>query len=449
MYNPTVLTAKPSFVISLVFSGLVGVSAVRAETIAEAVREHVATGLEGSNNDEKPKPAPRNNPQPKKNTLPAAQRPQPASRPQQTQTRQLDRPVIVQWPAPVVEKEPAGPSIPQRVFGENLRLDPVLGGGIRGWLPAQYPTVHASAGTYYTWSLDIKATLFRVINIHRGYYESNGIAGPRHQGAAVAADTVGKARNAAWLLGVVGVPITRAWEPIVRYETRAFQTTAQPNQPVRIVPFGTSPDTDLSTIPLTTNRLTMVSGFETLVIGMQYDQSEESTVTIRPSSAKLPPFYFGVGFTQYSKPYQVTVGDSVLDSILFDARFRGAGLALGAALPGKPDYIIFDASVQFGLGEVRLLDRLTLNELLPNTPGRSGLRPPEWVIGYLEGDISVGYLYTLLRTKPSVLVSLVANGGGARFFYVKTQTEQGEKVTLPSLNWDFLWGVRAYITVPF
>lgn len=332
---------------------------------------------------------------------------------------------------------------------QNLLLDPIFGGGVRGWLPAQYPTVHATAGTYYTWSLDIKATLFRVINIHRGYYESNGVVGPRHQGAAVAADTVGKARNAAWLLGVVGVPITRAWEPIVRYETRAFQTTAQPNQPVRIVPFNTSPDTDLSTIPLTTNRLSMVSGFETLVIGMQYDQSEESAVTIRPNSAKLPPFYFGVGFTQYSKPYQVTVGDSVLDSILFDARFRGAGLALGTALPGKPDYIVFDASVQFGLGQVRLLDRLTLNELLPDTPGRSGLRPPEWVIGYLEGDVSLGYLYTLLRTKPSVLVSLVANGGGARFFYMKTQTEQGEKVTLPTLNWDFLWGVRAYVTVPF
>ena len=328
-------------------------------------------------------------------------------------------------------------------------MDPKLGGGLRGWIPAQYPTVKAQADTYYTWSLELKATLFRYVNIHRGYYESNGISGPRHQGAAVAVEGLGYAKKAAWLLGVIGVPITKVWEPIIRYETRAFETRAIPRQPVRIVPFDTSPDTDLSTIKLDSRPLTMVSGFETLVIAMSYNHSAQPSTTVGPRTSMIPPFYFGVGFTQYSKPYQVTVGDSVLDSILFDARFRGAGIALGTTLPSKPDFLILDASVQFGLGEVRLLDRLTLNELLPNTPGRGGLRAPEWVIGYLEGDLSVGYLYTLLRTKPSVLVSAVANGGGARFFYVKTQSEQGEKVNMPSLNWDFLWGVRAYVTVPF
>jgi hypothetical protein len=110
--------------------------------------------------------------------------------------------------------------------------------------------------------------------------------------------------------------------------------------------------------------------------------------------------------------------------------------------------VILDASVQVGLGEVRLLDKRTLNELLPNTPSRGALRAPEWVIGYLEGDVSLGYLYTLLRTKPSVLVSIVANGGGTKFHYIKTQREQGEAVNMPSLNWDFLWGVRGYVTVP-
>jgi len=162
----------------------------------------------------------------------------------------------------------------------------------------------------------------------------------------------------------------------------------------------------------------------------------------------LPPFYFGLGFTQYSKPYQVTVGDSVLDSVLFDARFRGGGLALGTTLPSKPDFLILDASLQFGLGEVRLLDKLTLNELLPNTPGRSGLQAPEWVIGYLEGDLSLGYLYTLLRTKPSVLVSVVGTGGGARFYYIKTRSGEGQSVNMPSLNWDILWGLMGYVTIP-
>ena len=373
--------------------------------------------------------------------------------------------VIIRWPGQDDEQEapPQGAPVPRRVFGRNFQLDPKIGGGVRGWIPAQYPTVRTSADTYYTWSIDMSASFFRFIHLHRGYYESNGIAGPRHQGAAVAAQTADYEKKAAWLLGVVGFPITKSWEPIIRYETRAFQTRAVPMQPVRIVPFNTSPDADLSTIPITTSPLTMVSGFETLVIAMRYDANGDpptfydnrstklngtkTTIpTPSPQRSPIPPFYFGVGLMQYSKPYQVTVGDNVLQSAIFDARFRGAGLALGATLPGKPDYLILDGSIQFGLGEVRLLDRLTLNELLPNKVG-GGLQAPEWVIGYVEGDLNVGYLYTLIKGPPSVLVSAVANGGGARFYYVKTRSGQGEQVNMPSLNWDFLWGLRAYITV--
>lgn len=478
-------------------------SAAHAESIKDTVRNHVRSGLEHPKNDETDKssnenkeskslqPAPATSASgqatqepPRLTAAPAptatgttststAKEPRkvvaPVAAPAQSKP-QSSSTVVIRWSSesdnesPAQEVPPPGPPIPQRLFGRNLKLDPKLGGGLRGWIPAQYPTVKTSADTYYTWSLDVSGSFFRYVNLHRGYYESNGISGPRHQGAAVAAQASGYAKKAAWLLGVIGVPITKSWEPIIRYESRAFQTQAMPLQPVRIVPFDTSPDADLSTIPLTSSPLTLVSGFETFVVAMRYDANGDPPtlndnratkpqgIAATPSApvqrrSPIPPFYFGVGFTQYSKPYQVTVGDSVLDSVLFDARFRGAGLALGATLPGRPDYLILDASVQFGLGEVRLLDRLTLNELLPNTPGRSGLRAPEWVIGYLEGDVSLGYLYTLLKGPPSVLVSAVANGGGARFYYIKTQSEQGESVNMPSLNWDFLWGVRGYITV--
>lgn len=417
--------------VALVLTDVFGGSSARAQSIADAVRNHVATGLE------KPKPPPNKKPAPRR--APPPPRPPPP--------RAVAQPLP---PEPEPEPAPAGPSIPQRVIGKNLKLDPKLGGGLRGWIPAQYPTVHASAGTYFTWSLEVNAKIFRLVNVHRGYYESDGLSAPRHEGAAVstAAEVLGHAKKAAWLLGMIGFPITKAWEPIIRYETRAFKTTATPKQPVRIVPFDTPPDTPLANIQTTTTELSMVSGFETLVLGVRYDQSEDHSATIDSKSGPFPPFYFGVGFTQYSKPYQVTVGDSVLDSVLFDARFRGAGLALGATLPGGPENLILDASAQLGLGEVRLLDKLTLNQLLPTTPGRGGLRPPEWLIGYLEGDVSVGYMYPLLRTAPSVLVSIVANGGGATFFYFKTQVEEGEKVSTPPLNWDFLWGVRGYVTVP-
>lgn len=460
---------------------------VRAESIADTVRKHVKQGLTEPTKDEKTKadpprpkdtakpdlapqkdspksdsgepklgqPAPGSTSKALQSTQPASSSSSQAASPSPTPPPKKAEPpsssgVSFSWSSDGSAKEPpppSGPPIPHRVFGNYLRLDPKFGGGLRGWVPASYPTVKTHADTYYTWSLDVSGTFLRYITLHRGYYESNGISGPRHQGAAVAAEAATYAKKAAWLLGVVGFPITKTWEPIIRYESRAFQTRAIPQQPVRIVPFNTAPETALATISPTTSPLTMVSGFETFVVGMRYNQSGEPP-TVGQRRTTLPPFYFGVGFTQYSKPYQVTVDDSVLDSVLFDARFRGAGLALGATLPQKPDFLILDASVQFGLGEVRLLDKLSLNELLPNTPSRSGLKAPEWVIGYLEGDVTLGYLYTLLRTKPSVLVSVVGNGGGARFYYIKTRKEQGEAVNMPSLNWDFLWGVMGYVTIP-
>jgi hypothetical protein len=506
-YNRGNLSIRPLLLSSAVVVPLLGSAVAHAASIEDTVRKHVQSGLSDKPAPkQEPKPAPTQEPKPAPKQEPkpapiqgpkpaptqeskpasiqgpklqtdrsassaalaqqptaATAQPQPAAAQPTSAATKVPAPpaaqakpgepqsgaaLVLQLPGAGDSKEPPGPSIPQRVFGKYFRLDPKIGGGLRGWIPASYPTVKTSADTYYTWSADVSGTFFKYINLHRGYYESNGLAGPRHQGAAVAVQSADYAKKAAWLLGVIGVPITKTWEPIIRYESRAFQTHAIPRQPVRIVPFNTPPETDLATIAPTTSPLTVVSGFETFVVAMRYNQSGEPATVGNKTNAVLPPFYFGVGFTQYSKPYQVTVGESVLDSVLFDARFRGAGLALGANLPSKPDFLILDASVQFGLGEVRLLDKMTLNELLPNTPGRSGLRPPQWVIGYVEGDVSVGYLYTLLRTKPSVLVSAVANGGGARFYAIKTQSEQGEQVNMPSLNWDFLWGLMGYITVP-
>jgi hypothetical protein len=218
---------------------------------------------------------------------------------------------------------------------------------------------------------------------------------------------------------------------------------------VRIVPHETSADADLTTIPPTTEELSMISSFETFVAGMRYDHSKDPSGVIDTGKDNpIPPFYFGVGLTAYSKPYQVTVGDAVLDDVLFDARFRGAGLAFGLNTKEKPDLFFVSLDGQLGLGEVLLLEDLSLNELLPKAEGRSGLQPPEWLIGYLQGDVTAGYLLPLLRTMPTLLLSLSATAGGATFFYFKTQVEEGETVDAPPLNWDLLWGARAALILP-
>jgi hypothetical protein len=187
------------------------------------------------------------------------------------------------------------------------------------------------------------------------------------------------------------------------------------------------------------------------VLGVQYNIRDDISVVMENKKPPpIPPFYFGVGFMQYRKPYQVTVGNATLDSVLFDARFRGLGLAFGFTVPTPPDGLILQFSGQTGLGEVRLLDDLTLNELLPQMDTTyAGVRPPKWLIGYAQGDLTVGYQYPLLRTAPTLLGSIALTGGGATFYFVKTQVEKGESVSAPPLNWDFLWGVRAGLTLPF
>lgn len=404
---------------------------VRAASVSDRVRDHVSTNLEEPRpkaKKEKPRRKKSERSRPRKDTAVGASSAPPEAEPE-------------------VEK-PKGPKIPRRVIGRDLELDPRVGGGYRGWVLQQYPAVDVSAQSYFTWSIETKARFFRLVNLHRGYYESNGLSGPRHSGAVVAAQVGERVPQAAWLLGMVGVPITRAWEPVIRYEARAFRTTARPNRPVRVLPHGTPKSADVDAIPATVGALSMVSGFETFVAGMRYSHARDNSATLGQGEQHFPPLYFGVGLTSYGKPYQVTVGDSVLDDVLFDARFRGAGLAFGFELPPKPDRFFLDVAGQVGLGEVRLLEDLTLNELLPQTRPRSGVTPPEWLIGYAQGDVSVGYVHTLLATQPSVLLSGTLTGGGATFFYFKTQAEEGEAIDAPPLNWDFLWGARVALTIP-
>ncbi|HKU44422.1 MAG TPA: hypothetical protein VJR89_39955, partial [Polyangiales bacterium] len=129
----------------------------------------------------------------------------------------------------------SGPQLPFRILGDDVRIDLQVGAGYRGWLPQQYPQVHVAAGSYWIWNVEVKAKLFRFLNLRRGYYESNGLSGPRTEEAAVAAQIGSYVPKAAWLLGVFGFPFFKIWEPIIRYETRAFHTEAAPKRAVCIV----------------------------------------------------------------------------------------------------------------------------------------------------------------------------------------------------------------------
>ena len=411
-----------------------------AQSIRDSVRQHVGEGLEQNRSErpKKPKKARRGKPTPAPPAEPEP-RPTPASPAPPPVASDASRGADTAAPG-VHPPDATSPEerLPQRVFGKNFELDPKVGGGIRGWYPEQYPLVSVDHASYLTWSVELKAKLFRFIRLHRGYYESNGLQGPRTRGAVIARDVGKLVPKAAWLLGTLGVPLSRRWETMVSYETRSFVTRARPSAPVAIVPRSTSPDADLNQLPRSEQPLQLVSGFETLVIGVRHFPDRGNAGLVGDPAGRVPPMYFGVGFTQYSKPYQVQVGNDPLDELLFDGRFRGAGLAYGLATGRAVDRPYLSLDTQLGLGEVSVLDDLTVNELLPE----------DWLIGYLQGNVTLGYILPLFRGRPTPLLTAEVTAGGATFFYFKLKGSSEQNAPTLPLNWDLLWAAHVSLTLP-
>jgi hypothetical protein len=422
------------------------------QTIRDTVREHVSRGLERRSPDPKKKKKSKSHPEPaspapdratangqksdgqRAGDLPprSASREKPAAPARTVATPQPARTAASGVPVAPEER------LPLRVFGKNFEIDAKVGGGIRGWYPEQYPLVGVDHASYLTWSLDLKAKFFKFLRLHRGYYESNGLKGPRTRGAVVARDVGQLVPKAAWLLGTLGVPLSRRWETLATYETRSFVTRARPSAPVAIVDRKTSANVDFAQLSRSQQSLKFVSGFETLVLGVRYFPERGNAGLVGDVSGPIPPMYLGVGFTQYSKPYQVKVGSDALDEILFSGRFRGVGLAYGLATSRHVDgpYVALDA--QLGLGEVSLLDDLTVNELLPE----------DWLIGYAQGNVTLGYILPLLRARPTPLLTAELTAGGATFFYFQIRDSEGQSSPTLPLNWDLFWAAHVSLTLP-
>jgi hypothetical protein len=433
-----------------------------AQSIKDTVRQHVTEGLDASRSEPKKKKAAKKRRSGERKAAEPVQPPTPTgplpardvqrgaepvpAHPVPTQPAPAQPPPVRRAPPPGAAHDAAvsAPNVaseerlPLRVFGKNLELDAKVGAGMRGWYPEQYPLVSVDHASYLTWSVDLKAKILGFLRLHRGYYESNGLRGPRTRGAVVARDVGQLVPKAAWLLGTLGVPLSRRWETLVSYETRSFVTRARPTAPVAIVDRKTSPSLDLATLPRSDQALEFVSGFETLVLGVRYFPERGNAGLVGDGAGPIPPMYLGVGFTQYSKPYQVQVGDDPLDEILFNGRFRGAGLAYGLATARKIDLPYVSLDAQLGLGEVSLLEDLTLNELLPE----------DWLIGYLQGNVTLGYVLPLLRSRPTPLLTGELSAGGATFFYFQLRGSEGETAPTLPLNWDLFWAVHVSLTLP-
>ena len=306
------------------------------------------------------------------------------------------------------------------VFGRRAHLNVSVESRMQVWLPAQNPSVHLSAAPYRTWSFELRGGIDGLFSLHRLALETDGSSWFGSSGPAVTRSVGASDVSAAAALIMIGLPFLRVggptwWEPIVRYEVSSYATTATPSRSVCLV----SRDADTSVDPPACTRtdapLKMASRFESFVVGAQFG---------RPDG---PAFaHVGVDLVRQRKPYQVNVDGRTLDDLLFDARFGGAGLAMGFGV-GREEGLSFRGGLHFGTAWVSLSDDLSLGSVVP----------AGWDLEYFRWDTTLSYGLLLWRGPPLLHLRAAVDASGSHFLY----RQDGREET-PSLSRDIFFGGR-------
>ena len=76
------------------------------------------------------------------------------------------------------------------------------------------------------------------------------------------------------------------------------------------------------------------------------------------------------------------------------------------------------------------------------------LLPEDWLIGYLQGNVTLGYILPLFRGRPTPLLTAAVTAGGATFFYFELKGGSGQNAPTLPLNWDLLWAAHVALTLP-
>ncbi|MBN2804577.1 MAG: hypothetical protein JXR91_15900, partial [Deltaproteobacteria bacterium] len=328
--------------------------------------------------------------------------------------------------------------LPKRVLHKYFQLDPLAGIGYRGWVPQDYPEIETKVASYFTWQVELKGRFFNLFNLKRGYYESNGLASPRQPYKSNAAKYGSYAIKSAWFLAEFGIPIMKAWEPVIRYDTRAFSTTikAKNGKNFCIVDYNGDPDAQF-TCDNPGTKATMISAYESAVIGVTYYPSKNPSPVVEDKTGKKSPLFFGIGYLSYVKPYQVTIGSEVLEQLLFTGRFYGGGLAFGTKAGGGVNQLYLDVWAQLGLGASKIMKDLSLNDVAPS----------DWLIGYIQGNVALSFKWAPFKFAPTILIVPTVSASGSSFFFFETQKKEGEKFIMPNVNWDILYSARLSLVI--
>jgi hypothetical protein len=422
-----------------------GTGPLWAQTIRERTEQHLRTNLE-KETDTESNPSPENA-APDATAEDRTQTPDATASPRTTTTDSAEP-----EPAKKALREDLGETIatfyhdpiepvpraqlPRRVIHRWFKLDPMAGIAYRGWIPQQYPSVETDIANYFTWMVALQGRFFNLISLRKGHYESNGLSSPRHPYKENIARYGNYGAKAAFFLAELGLPIMKSFEPVIRYETRAYQTTARAKNRIGvcIVDFDSTADAECTRYERT---LTLKSAYETAVIGVTYYPSKNPSPVLEDYGVQKPSIFLGLGYLSYVKPYQVSINSEVLKELLFTGRFYGGGLAFGTNLGGGVNRPRLDIWTQFGLGAARLTRDMTLNDAAPN----------DWVIGYIQGNLTFTFPWAPFEFAPTVLIVPSIEASGATFFFMETRRQEGEDFRMPLINWDILYCARLSLVV--
>ncbi len=75
------------------------------------------------------------------------------------------------------------------------------------------------------------------------------------------------------------------------------------------------------------------------------------------------------------------------------------------------------------------------------------MAPQDWLIGYLQGTLSVSFKWAPFKFKPTFLIVPSLEANGALFFFFETDRQEGEEFVTPNVNRDLMYTAKLYLIV--
>lgn len=343
-----------------------------------------------------------------------------------------------------------------RLLPGILKLDLRGGGAFRGWTTTPYPALDLETTTYITWNVELRAELLGLIRLHRVSYESNGVGSPTSEGNQYD-DAEEAVEKAAWLLGMLGIPIFkwpdkdgyyRDWELFARVEARSFEALATPNKSIRLVPYDSQKKpSQFGTLKPRKRSFTAATSLQSVAGGFVlsergFDPGKLPMSDIVSAYMDSLGAYIGGMAMSYTKPYMVHIGDSYDGNYVFDAHMDAIGGMFGFWSGPRDMWPYIDVMLGFGGGNIALTENYDITDVIDLDAQ---------VVTFMV-NAKAGWRYPILDQNPRLTVGVAGDFSMVSFLL----QDKGDQKTIcsedgqcPSLNEDYFWSGQGEVALSF